>query len=306
MTDRIKWFSTLQPISEGMHTIQMADDTKLWVRGKGDIQINCFVDGKHYDGIMRDILFVPKLKRKLCNLFFVGLVSERNLSFVTFLGRCEFSTFSGKKVMEGIRFRKLYWLSIIVIQPTQRMTSGIFVSAHLVSEFSKEACILSPTSNINPGFTLSELSHFPNADLSLISSSHSNDGDLVLSASSSKDDANLILWHERMGHINIDTIHKMSGNGSLCDFKLDRNIPLQHPYEGCCLSKQHKSSYKHNLSKLRSFIPSQLIHGDVSRRQIETLSLKGSLYYILYKDDAMAFRFVHFAKKKSEALSFFK
>ena len=313
MTDRIEWFSTFQSIPEGMHTVQTADDTKLWVRGKGNIRINCLVDGKHYEGIMRDVLFVPKLKR---NLFSVGLVSKRNLSFVTYPGRCEFNTFSGKKVMEGIRFRKLYQLSITVIQPTQRMTSGIFDSAHLVSEetcivsthlVSEEACIVPSTGDPDSGLILSELSHSGcTADLSLIPSSKSNDGDPILLASSSKDDTDLILWHERMGHINIDTIHKMSGNGSLCDFKLDGNIPLQHPCEGCCLGKQHKSSYKHDPGKLRSLVPGQLSHGDVSGRQIKTPSLKGSLYYILYKDDATAFRFVHFAKQKSEALSFFK
>jgi len=67
--------------------------------------------------LMHDVLFVPKLKR---NLFSVGLVSERNLSFITFPGGCVFRTLlSGKKVLEGTRFRKLYQLSITVTLPKQ-------------------------------------------------------------------------------------------------------------------------------------------------------------------------------------------
>ena len=83
MTDRLDWFSDFQSIPKGVHTVQTADDTKLWVRGKGNIHISCLVDGQYYNGLMRNVLFVPKLKR---NLFSVGLVYEKNLSFVTFPG----------------------------------------------------------------------------------------------------------------------------------------------------------------------------------------------------------------------------
>ena len=81
MTDQLDWFSNFQPFPEGIHTVQIADDTKLWIRGKGDIKIRCLVDGHSYKGVLRNVLYVPKLK---WNLFSVGLVSERNLSFVTF------------------------------------------------------------------------------------------------------------------------------------------------------------------------------------------------------------------------------
>ena len=65
-------------------------------------------------------------------------------------------------------------------------------------------------------------------------------------------------------------------------------------------------TYSHDPLKQRSLIPGQLIHGDVFGRQSKTPSLKGSRYYILYKDDATAYRFVYFAKEKSEAFKFFK
>ena len=129
--------------------------------------------------------------------------------------------------------------------------------------------------------------------------------DFALATSSSKNLADLILWHERLGHVNIDSLHKMNNNGSLSDFKLDKLVPFQHPCEGYMLGKQHKSSYHSDPNKQRSQLPSQLIHRDVFGKQVSA-SLKGSLYYILYKDDATAYRFVHFSEHKFDAFPFFK
>lgn len=42
----------------------------------------------------------------------------------------------------------------------------------------------------------------------------------------------LQLWHARMGHVNIPTIHGMNIRQSLLDFKLDSNDLLPHPCEG--------------------------------------------------------------------------
>jgi hypothetical protein len=52
-------------------------------------------------------------------------------------------------------------------------------------------------------------------------------------------------------------------------------------------------------------IPRAFLHGDVSSK-IATPSIACSQYYILYKDDATAYMFIHFAKLKNEALSFFQ
>ena len=128
----------------------------------------------------------------------------------------------------------------------------------------------------------------------------------ALAINSSKHYSDLILWHERLGHLNVDYIHRMSANDSCSNFKLGKQVQLQHPCEGCMLGKQHKSTYNHDPQKQRSVSPGELLHGDVSGKQYKTPSLKGSKYYILYKDDATAYRFVHFAQSKSEAFPFFK
>jgi hypothetical protein len=108
-----------------------------------------------------------------------------------------------------------------------------------------------------------------------------------------------------MGHISIDTIHHMNSNNTSLGFKLDKNSNLKEPCEGCMLGKKHKSSYPIHLTKERTTISGQFIHGNGSGK-ISIPSIWGSLYYILYSDDCSTYRFVHFARKKSEAFKFFQ
>ena len=97
-----------------------------------------------------------------------------------------------------------------MILPTQSVSSSL---AHIATDSFEEACT------------------------STLIMPHSFDDNSTLITSSSKDHDKLTLWHSYMGHINIDTIHKMSSNDSLCDFKLDKHVQLQHPYERYMLGK---------------------------------------------------------------------
>jgi hypothetical protein len=74
MTDKLEWFDTFTPIPEGRHAVQIADNTQIWVLGRGSIQIIATIDDKKIKGRLHDVLYVPKLKP---NLFSVGLVSKR-------------------------------------------------------------------------------------------------------------------------------------------------------------------------------------------------------------------------------------
>lgn len=78
--------------------------------------------------------------------------------------------------------------------------------------------------------------------------------------------------------------------------------PLWRMYD----EKTAQSYYPHDPNKQQSTQQRHLIQGDMSGKQYLTSSLKGSLYYILYKDDATTYCSVHFARHKSEALLFFK
>ena len=66
-----------------------------------------------------------------------------------------------------------------------------------------------------------------------------------------------------------------------------------------------KYNYNVKPEKQRSQLPRDFIHRDLSNK-IQPPSLYGSLYYVLYKDDATGFHFNHFIKHKNGAFPFFK
>ena len=115
MTDRREWFSTFQFIPEGRHAVQIADNTHIWVTGKGNIKILLDSNGRQVNSILKNVLYVPHLK---LNIFSVGAASKRNMSFMTFPGRCEFRDPYGKILLQGIRLHNLYQLSFQVISPS--------------------------------------------------------------------------------------------------------------------------------------------------------------------------------------------
>ena len=78
-----------------------------------------------------------------------------------------------------------------------------------------------------------------------------------------------------------------------------------HPCPSCIYGIHDKSSYTSNPLKQRLDILGAYIHGDVFGK-ITILSLNGSIYYILYKDDCTEYNFIHFAKTKNAAFPFFK
>jgi hypothetical protein len=78
MTDRRDWFSYLKEYQSGQHSVMVADDHSLPVQGKGDINIERTVNGITRPGILKNVLYIPDLKR---NLFSIGQATELGLSF---------------------------------------------------------------------------------------------------------------------------------------------------------------------------------------------------------------------------------
>ena len=117
-------------------------------------------------------------------------------------------------------------------------------------------------------------------------------------------DATLVLWHNRMGHVNVQTIKNMSTHNSVKDLPPLDHSKLLHVCSGCALGKQHKATYPSNVQKERSKVPGELLHADLCGK-MSTPSLGGASYYILIKDDCTSFRFVAFLKAKSDAIRFF-
>jgi hypothetical protein len=114
MSDRKDWFINLTEIPEGKHKVMVADDRCLSVKGRGDILIDRTVAGVVKKGILKQVLYIPELKR---NLFLIGQATEMGLSFMSTKEKCELRTGSKprKVVMERQRDGKLYSLRIKAI-----------------------------------------------------------------------------------------------------------------------------------------------------------------------------------------------
>jgi hypothetical protein len=114
MSDRKDWFINLTEIPKGKHKVMVADDRCLSVKGHGDIFIDRTVAGVVKKGILKQVLYIPELKR---NLFSIGQATEMGLSFMSTKEKCELRTGSepGKVVMEGQRDGKPYSLRIKAI-----------------------------------------------------------------------------------------------------------------------------------------------------------------------------------------------
>ena len=264
MTERCDWFATFKNIPPGTWAVAVADDRDLWVRGIGDIHITRLIDGEQKKGILKKVLFIPELRR---NLFSIGLASKAGLSFQTLGNRCVLyaDLGQGPVVMEGTQAGTLYKLSISPVPPTP-----------------------APNSSSVPEPVAPSAEHSSSTALT-VTNSH---------------DAALMLWHNRMGHVSVQTIKNMSTHNSVKDLPVLDHGKLLHVCSGCALGKQHKATYPSNVQKERSKVPGELLHADLCGK-MSTPSLGGASYYILIKDDCTSFRFVAFLRAKSDAIRFF-
>jgi transposase InsO family protein len=122
---------------------------------------------------------------------------------------------------------------------------------------------------------------------------------LLLKTEEDKQDT--LKWHLRLGHVSKDKMKTLITN------KAVTGIPLQtitnFECAGCSLGRMTKTPY--GTPTNREIIPGKAIHSDVCG-PFSIKSLGGSLYYILFKDEATGFRAVYFINQKSEALQKFK
>ena len=74
--------------------------------------------------------------------------------------------------------------------------------------------------------------------------------------------------------------------------------------EACALGKQHREEFPvHKEKKQREII--ELIHTDVCG-PMQTLSLGGTRYFIIFVDDNSRFTWIYFIRKKSDVFEYFK
>jgi hypothetical protein len=114
----------------------------------------------------------------------------------------------------------------------------------------------------------------------------------------------LRIWHNRMAHVNEETIKKMYENNCLDHFEVSQD-KTQGLCSGCMYGKQYKNSYPVNPDKIRSQVPGEFVHGDVVGPMKE-LFIGGARYFLLFKDDCTGYHYVYFLKQKSEVLKCFQ
>ena len=112
------------------------------------------------------------------------------------------------------------------------------------------------------------------------------------------------IWHHRLAHLNYEMIKNMERRGSVVGLQLSKREPDQLCV-GCQLGKHHRTSFPVNPVRKRFPKPGDLLHGDICG-PMSVSSNGGSVYFVLFKDDATSYRFVFCVRRKSEALACFK
>ncbi|KAM2728531.1 hypothetical protein EV1_000013 [Malus domestica] len=107
------------------------------------------------------------------------------------------------------------------------------------------------------------------------------------------------MWHLKLGHVNLEKIHKMSKDGYIHPLSNDRMGTCE-----CCLKgKMTKSPFTGKGERATEILG--LIHTDVCG-PMSTTSRGGFSYYITFTDDHSRFGYVYLMKYKSESFERFK
>jgi len=110
-------------------------------------------------------------------------------------------------------------------------------------------------------------------------------------------------WHRRLGHLNRSSMKFLRDKHAQ---GLNFDDPSEQPCEVCVKGKQARLPFYTDVKKeRRTSKPLQLVHTDICG-PMETTSIGGSKYFILFIDDYSRKLSIYFLKYKNEALDTFK
>ena len=101
------------------------------------------------------------------------------------------------------------------------------------------------------------------------------------------------LWHLRYGHLHMNGLKILSDKGMIFDL-----------CEGCIYGKQTRKFFPVGKAKRASHCL-ELIHADLCE-PMQTKSLGGSIYFLLFIDDYSCMSWVYFPQHKSETFQKFQ
>lgn len=106
------------------------------------------------------------------------------------------------------------------------------------------------------------------------------------------------LWHKRLGHLNYESIVKLSKEPS-SGIHLEKieNIPCVP----CVKGKHHRQPFPKKGSRATEML--EIVHSDLCG-PMETASLAGSKYFLTLIDDFTRKTFIYFLKKKARLRTF--
>ena len=109
------------------------------------------------------------------------------------------------------------------------------------------------------------------------------------------------LWRLRYGHLSSKGLNILSKKCMVPGLPQIKHLEI---CEACIYGKQHRRSFSTSVV-WRASTPLELIHTDVCG-PMQTTSLRGSKYYLLFTDDYTRMNWVYFLKSKSQVFEQFR
>ena len=110
----------------------------------------------------------------------------------------------------------------------------------------------------------------------------------------------LDLWHQRLAHLNTQSILKMESLQCADGLSVVQDNS-SHICDGCLLGKMHRSSFK--TGRNRATEPGQLLHSDVCG-PLQVPTPGGCRYFVIFKDDYTGWTFTYLLRNKSEVFRY--
>jgi hypothetical protein len=115
--------------------------------------------------------------------------------------------------------------------------------------------------------------------------------------------ASLLVWHQRLGHMNHQTILKMFSEELVSGLHLTNEKILKTLCTACELGKFHRQPLK--IGRTRATRIGELVHSDVEG-PMPSPSIGQARYYVLFTDFFSGWRVIYFMKCKSEVPACFR
>lgn len=124
----------------------------------------------------------------------------------------------------------------------------------------------------------------------------------VLKISNKSSDASWTQWYQRLAHMNMDDVKRLSTMSIGIDPSkadaLEKQEPPKIICESCAIGKQHRTPVR--IPRTRATYVGQIVHADLAGGWIITRTTGGTLYVTAMTDGYSDFTTVYLLKKKSE------